>query len=273
MEGGWSVEKLGEALEARDYLADRELITATYLALHLRQPLLLEGEAGVGKTELAKRMAGVLERPLFRVQCYEGIDRYEALYDWDYQAQLLESRRGAEAGALYGEEFLLEGPVLGAERPAVLLVDEIDRSDEEFEAFLLEMLGELQVTIPHLGTLHAVHPPLVVLTSNRTRDLHDALKRRCLYQWIDFPDREREREIVERVVPEAGAELARRIATAADRLRAGSLYKPPGIGESISWAQALVALGTDELDQGLAAALKVREDLDEVKRTVLLKEI
>jgi len=277
MATGWSVDKLTDALGAQGYLASRELATATYLSLELGQPLLLEGEAGVGKTELAKKMALVLERPLFRIQCFEGIDRYEALYDWDYRAQLLESRRDdGEARSLYSEEFLIAGPVLAAlraEGPTVLLVDELDRADEEFEAFLLETLGELQVTIPRLGTVRAAQPPFVVVTSNRTRDLHDALKRRCLYQWIDFPEREREREIVARAVPAAGEELARRIAAAAELLRGQNLYKPPGIGESISWAEALLALGSEDLDEGLAAALKVREDVERVRDSALLEAI
>ena len=272
-----SVDELERDLLSHGYLGERELVTATFLALELGQPMLLEGEAGVGKTQLAKTMAEVLDRPLFRVQCFEGIDRYEALYDWDYRAQLLEARSSAAGTAsLYREEFLLAGPLLAALRssePAVLLIDEIDRADEEFEAFLLELLGELQVTIPELGTIRAVHSPLVVLTSNRTRELHDALKRRCLYEWIDYPPSERESAILERTVPEAGAVLAQRIAAAAARLRAEGLYKPPGIGESISWARALVALGSDRLDDGLPAALKVHEDVVHVREAGAVERI
>jgi MoxR-like ATPase len=269
-----------EALAARladvDYLADEGLAIALYLALALPQPLLLEGEAGVGKTEAAKALAAALDTPLIRVQCYEGIDSAEVLYEWNYPRQLLAIRL-AEAGdaqltedALFSDEYLVRRPLLRAiehpgPRPAVLLIDELDRADDDFEAFLLELLAEASLTIPELGTIVAQHPPIVVLTSNRTRDLHDALKRRCLYHWIDYPTAEREAEIVRRRVPTATSRLAADVAGAVRRLRAADIQKPPGIAEAIDWVAALRALGIDTLDAGaadrtLGAVLKYRED-------------
>ncbi|HEV7753562.1 MAG TPA: MoxR family ATPase [Baekduia sp.] len=274
-----------DALAARladvDYLADEGLATALYLALALPQPLLLEGEAGVGKTEAAKALAAALDTPLIRVQCYEGIDSAEVLYEWNYPRQLLAIRL-AEAGdaqltedALFSDEYLVRRPLLRAiehpgPRPAVLLIDELDRADDDFEAFLLELLAEASLTIPELGTIVAQHPPIVVLTSNRTRDLHDALKRRCLYHWIDYPTAEREAEIVRRRVPAATPRLAADVAGAVRRLRAADIQKPPGIAEAIDWVAALRALGIYTLDAGaadrtLGAVLKYREDQEQAR--------
>jgi MoxR-like ATPase len=274
-----------EALAARlgqvDYLADEGLATALFLALALPQPLLLEGEAGVGKTEAAKALAAVLDTPLIRVQCYEGIDSAEVLYEWNYPRQLLRIRMAEAASAelseneLFSDEYLVRRPLLRAiehpgPRPAVLLIDELDRADDDFEAFLLELLAEASLTIPELGTIHAEHPPLVVLTSNRTRDLHDALKRRCLYHWIDYPDAEREAEIVRRRVPAAAPHLAQDVATAVRQLRAEDIQKPPGIAEAIDWVAALGVLGVRRLDEAaaqrtLGAVLKYREDQEHVR--------
>ena len=278
------IETLAQRLASVDYLVDEGLATSMFLGLRLPQPLLLEGAAGVGKTEAARALAAVLDTPLVRLQCYEGIDAAEALYEWNYPRQLLAIRLAEAQGEplreedLFGPDYLLARPLLRAlqhpgPRPAVLLIDEIDRADDDFEAFLLELLAEAAVTIPELGTVRATHPPAIVLTSNRTRDLHDAVKRRCLYQWIDFPQPERERQIVERAVPAAGAALAGRIAAAVELLRGQDLYKPPGIGESISWAEALLALGDEDLEAGLPAALKVREDVERVKEAALLEAI
>ncbi|WCB94109.1 porphyrin biosynthesis [Baekduia alba] len=269
-------DALAARLAAVDYLADDGLATALYLALALPQPLLLEGEAGVGKTEAAKALAAALDTPLIRVQCYEGIDSAEVLYEWNYPRQLLAIRL-AEAGdaqlsedALFSDDYLIRRPLLMAiehpgPRPAVLLIDELDRADDDFEAFLLELLAEASLTIPELGTIRAEHPPIVVLTSNRTRDLHDALKRRCLYHWIDYPSPEREAEIVRRRVPAADDRLAAEVARAVRRLRAADVQKPPGIAEAIDWVAALHALGLSALDpvaadRTLGAVLKYRED-------------
>jgi MoxR-like ATPase len=269
-------DALAARLAAVDYLADEGLATALYLALALPQPLLLEGEAGVGKTEAAKALAAALDTPLIRVQCYEGIDSAEVLYEWNYPRQLLAIRL-AEAGdaqlsedALFSDDYLVRRPLLRAiehrgPRPVVLLIDELDRADDDFEAFLLELLAEASLTIPELGTIRAEHPPIVVLTSNRTRDLHDALKRRCLYHWIDYPAPEREAEIVRRRVPAADGRLADQVATAVRRLRATEVQKPPGIAEAIDWVAALHALGIAGLDapaadRTLGAVLKYRED-------------
>jgi MoxR-like ATPase len=274
-------DALGARLADVDYLADEGLATALYLALALPQPLLLEGEAGVGKTEAAKALAAALDTPLIRVQCYEGIDSAEVLYEWNYPRQLLAIRL-AEAGdarltedALFSDEYLVRRPLLRAiehpgPRPAVLLIDELDRADDDFEAFLLELLAEASLTIPELGTIVAQHPPIVVLTSNRTRDLHDALKRRCLYHWIDYPTAEREAEIVRRRVPTATPRLAAGVATAIRRLRAADIQKPPGIAEAIDWVAALRALGIEDLDAAaaertLGAVLKYREDQDQAR--------
>jgi MoxR-like ATPase len=277
-----SVAELTETLRRGAYLADRGLATAVFVALTLRRPLLLEGEPGVGKTEIAKVLADVLGRELIRLQCYEGIDTGQALYEWDYARQLLhiramsDSGRGGPGGAddaavdaLFGPKFLLERPLLQAVRAgdrAVLLVDEIDRADDEFEAFLLEMLSDFQITIPEIGTVAAAAPPLVVLTSNRTRELHDALKRRCLYHWIDYPTLEREVEIVTLREPGVSAQLARKVVAAVHQLRELDLAKPPGVAETIDWARTLDVLGEHELsadaaDLTLGSVLKEREDI------------
>jgi MoxR-like ATPase len=273
-----STEAVSAALAGEGYLADPGLATAAYLAYALEQPLLLEGEAGVGKTEVARALASATGAALIRLQCHEGIDLYHAVYDWDYQRQLL-AIRAAEAGApareLFGREFLLRRPLLEAlehDGPAVLLIDEIDRADDEFEAFLLEFLADFAITIPELGTIAATHRPLVVLTSNRTRELHDALKRRCLYHWIDYPTPEREAEIVQTRLPGVPAEVAARVCGAVARLRERELYKLPGVGETITWARALLALdGSASLDDTLGVALKVREDIDRVRREKVLE--
>jgi MoxR-like ATPase len=273
-----SPQDVTRALAGEGYLADQGLATSAYLAFALEQPLLLEGEAGVGKTEVARALASAMGAALIRLQCHEGIDLHHAVYDWDYQRQLL-AIRAAEAGApareLFGPEFLLRRPLLEALEheggPAVLLIDEIDRADDEFEAFLLELLSDFQVTIPELGTIAARHRPLVVLTSNRTRELHDALKRRCLYHWIDYPTPERETAIVKTRVPGAEEAVVARVVEAVARLRETELYKQPGVGETIAWAQALGALGPDgTLDDTLGVALKVREDLERVRATGVL---
>jgi MoxR-like ATPase len=273
-----SSDEVRAALAGEGYLADQGLATAAYLAYALEQPLLLEGEAGVGKTEVARALAAATGAALIRLQCHEGIDLYHAVYDWDYQRQLL-AIRAAEAGApareLFGPEFLLRRPLLEAlehDGPAVLLIDEIDRADDEFEAFLLEFLADFAITIPELGTITASHRPLVVLTSNRTRELHDALKRRCLYHWIDYPTPEREAEIVHARLPGVPDEVAARVCAAVARLRERELYKLPGVGETITWARALLVLdGSASLDDTLGVALKVREDIDRVRREKVLE--
>jgi MoxR-like ATPase len=270
-----SPEAAARALAGEQYLADLGLSTAVYLALTLEQPLLLEGEAGVGKTEVAKALAGATGAPLVRLQCHEGIDLHHALYDWDYPRQLLHLRAGGEE-ELYSERFLLARPLLQALRSperVVLLIDEVDRADDEFEAFLLELLSEFQVSIPELGTVTAVRRPAVVLTSNRTRELHDALKRRCLYHWIDYPDPAREAEIVRARLPGVPDEVAARVCEAVARLRAEDLYKLPGVGETIAWAQALLALDGAELERTLGVALKVREDIDAVRERKVLEGV
>ena len=266
-----SAEDVTRSLAGEGYLADRALATSVYLAATLEQPLLLEGEAGVGKTEVARALATATGADLIRLQCHEGIDLHHAVYDWDYQRQLLAIRAaeaGAPAGELFGREFLLRRPLLEAlehDGPAVLLIDEIDRADDEFEAFLLEFLADFAITIPELGTVAASRRPLVVLTSNRTRELHDALKRRCLYHWIDYPTRSREVEIVRARLPGVPEAVAARVCDAVARLRGVELYKLPGVGETIAWAQALGALPEATLDETLGVALKVREDLDRVR--------
>jgi MoxR-like ATPase len=274
------IESLGRQLDRVDYLADPGLATALFLSLRLPQPLLLEGEAGVGKTEAAKALARALDTRLIRLQCYEGIDAAEALYEWNYPRQLLRIRAAEATGAqfsedeLFGEEFLIARPLLEAIRhpgplPAVLLIDELDRADDEFEAFLFELLGEASVTIPEIGTVRARHMPAVILTSNRTRDLHDALKRRCLYHWIDYPSTEREVEIVRRRVPGTAQALAAAAAAAVRRLRQTDVQKPPGIAETIDWVAALEVLGVERLDpdaaeRTLGSVLKYREDQEQI---------
>jgi MoxR-like ATPase len=269
-----SVEELQAALGAHSYLADRGLATSIYLSLSLGKPLLLEGEAGVGKTEVAKVLSTLLDRELIRLQCYEGIDASQALYEWNYSRQLIAVRAMDAADAethvedLFGEDFLVQRPLLAAIRAgdrAVLLVDELDRADDEFEAFLLEILSEFAVTIPEVGRIAAATPPAVIVTSNRTRDLHDALKRRCLYHWIDHPSLEREIEIVRTRAPHVGETLAREVAAAVARLRELDLAKLPGVAETIDWANALAFLGAEELTPELAfdtlgAVVKDHED-------------
>jgi MoxR-like ATPase len=273
-----SPQALINALEGAGYLAEQGLATSLFLNMRLPQPLLLEGEAGVGKTQAAKSIAELLNTPLIRLQCYEGIDASEALYEWNYPRQLLSIRlaesQGQEIGeeTLFGRDFLIDRPLLQAlehkgPNPAVLLIDEVDRADEEFEAFLFEMLAECTVTVPELGTLRATQPPIVILTSNRTRDLHDALKRRCLYHWIDYPDLEHATRIVHMRLPGANETLVAQIAGAVQRLRSLDLQKPPGIAEAIDWAHAAQLLGIENLNgddvmRTLGSVLKYREDQD-----------
>jgi len=282
------VETLAVRLASVDYLVDEALATSMFLCLRLPQPLLLEGEAGVGKTEAGKALAAVLDTPLIRLQCYDGIDAAEALYEWNYPRQLLSIRvaeaRGVELREedLFGRDYLIRRPLLRAlehpgPRPAVLLVDEIDRADDDFEAFLLELLAEAAVTIPELGTVRATHAPIIVLTSNRTRDLHDAVKRRCLYQWIDYPSTAREVEIVRRRVPGSSQSLAVQVADAVARMRDSDVQKPPGVAEAIDWVAALTVLGVDELDAAsvgrtLGSVLKYAED-QEVVRAAGLEQL
>jgi len=258
-----SVEELQQALEGQHYLADRGLATAIHLAVSLDKPLLLEGEAGVGKTEVAKVLASLLGRDLIRLQCYEGIDASQALYEWNYSRQLIAVRALQDVTSethvedLFGPEYLVERPLLAAIRAgsrAVLLVDELDRADDEFEAFLLEILSEFAVTIPEIGRVVADEPPAVIVTSNRTRELHDALKRRCLYHWIDHPALEREVQIVRARAPEVPEALARDVATAVNRLRSFDIAKRPGVAETIDWAHAVAFLGVERLDEETAAA-------------------
>ena len=267
-------------LREGNYLADRGLATSVFVAMTLGRPLLLEGEVGVGKTEVAKVLASVFERQLIRLQCYEGIDTNQALYEWDYARQMLQIRALSEhnlgdedqVDKLFGPKFLLERPLLTAVRAgdrAVLLIDEIDRADDEFEAFLLELLSDYQITIPEIGTIAAEAPPLVILTSNRTRELHDALKRRCLYHWVGYPTAEREVEIVMVRAPQATETLARKVVEAVNRLRGLDLAKPPGVAETLDWVATLNVLGRSELDAAtltdtLGAVVKERDDLETV---------
>ena len=282
-----SVEGVVSALAAQDYLADEGLATAIFLALRLRRPLLLEGEAGVGKTEVARALAAWSGGELIRLQCYEGLDASQAVYEWDYSRQLLHLRAveaaGAAAGSevseitdeLYAERFLVRRPLLRSLSsvdgiPPVLLIDEVDRADDEFEAFLLEILSDYAITVPELGTFQAEIPPIVVITSNRTRDVHDALKRRCLYHWVQHPGVEREVEILRVRAPHVPAALARDVAVVAAELRDMGLYKPPGVAETLDWAEALVLVGVDDLDEAafettIGALLKYREDQDRLR--------
>jgi MoxR-like ATPase len=282
-----SVDGVVSALAAQDYLADEGLATAVFLALRLRRPLLLEGEAGVGKTELAKALATWSGGELIRLQCYEGLDASQAVYEWDYSRQLLHLRAVEAAGVasgtevseitdeLYAERFLVRRPLLRSLSsvdglPPVLLIDEVDRADDEFEAFLLEILSDYAITVPELGTFRAEVPPIVVITSNRTRDVHDALKRRCLYHWVQHPDVEREVEILRVRAPHVPAALARDVAVVAAELRDMGLYKPPGVAETLDWAEALVLVGVDDLDAAafemtIGALLKYREDQDRLR--------
>jgi MoxR-like ATPase len=275
-----SIDQLQDALRSKHYVADRGLATAVYLALKLQRPLFLEGEPGVGKTEIAKVLADLLGTELIRLQCYEGLDVNQAVYEWNYTRQmlhirLLESRgeRASEA-ELFGKEFLLERPLLKAIQPSnpqppVLLIDEIDRSDEEFEAFLLEILSDFQITIPEIGTIKAVQPPVVVLTSNRTREVHDALKRRCLYTWIDYPSFAKELEIVRAKLPHAAEQLAEQVTYFIQELRQQDLYKIPGVAETLDWTAALVALDAQALsvemvENSLGVILKYQDDIEKV---------
>ena len=282
-----SVEGVVSALAAQDYLADEGLATAIFLALRLRRPLLLEGEAGVGKTEVARALAAWSGGELIRLQCYEGLDASQAVYEWDYSRQLLHLRAVEAAGVasgtevseitdeLYAERFLVRRPLLRSLSsvdglPPVLLIDEVDRADDEFEAFLLEILSDYAITVPELGTFRAEVPPIVVITSNRTRDVHDALKRRCLYHWVQHPDVEREVEILRVRAPHVSAALARDVAVVAAELRDMGLYKPPGVAETLDWAEALVLVGVDDLDEAafettIGALLKYREDQDRLR--------
>ncbi len=277
-----SIDDTAAALLARDYVPDRQLATVVHLALKLQRPLFLEGEPGTGKTEIARTLAAMLDRPLIRLQCYEGLDLAGAAYEWNYGRQMMEIRlaelapgsavsRDALASELFSERFLIQRALLQAidpKRPVppVLLIDELDRADEPFEAFLLEVLADFQITIPELGTVKAVAPPIVVLTSNRTREIHDAVKRRCLYHWVGFPDAARELQILQRRVPEAGPELARQVVAFVQKLRQIDLYKLPGIAETIEWARALMALDAMVLDPAvvqdtLGVLLKYQDDI------------
>ena len=282
-----SVEATRSLLSRGGYVADLALATSVFLTLKLKRPLLLEGEAGVGKTELAKVLSATLERPLIRLQCYEGLDISSAVYEWNYSRQLLHIRASEAAGEtqghtadlerdLYSERYLIKRPLLQAlelskEGTApVLLIDELDRADEPFEAFLLEMLGDYQVTIPELGTIKAAEPPIVILTSNRTREVHDAVRRRCFYHWVDFPDAARETEILALKVPEASQQLTRQLVAFVQSIRSMDLYKNPGIAESISWAQALttlnaVALDPEKVDSTLGTLLKYQDDIARIQ--------
>ncbi|MFQ5410336.1 MAG: AAA family ATPase [Anaerolineales bacterium] len=276
-----SIDELQAALREQLYVADRGLATAIYLALKLQRPLFLEGEAGVGKTEVAKVLASLLDAELIRLQCYEGLDVHHAVYEWNYTRQMMHMRLAESRGEkideaeLFGPQFLLRRPLLQAiensrPTPPVLLVDELDRSDEEFEAFLLEILSDFQITIPELGTIKTDQPPVAIITSNRTREVHDALKRRCLYHWIDYPTFEKEYEIVQAKVPEASANLARQVTGFIQELRAADLYKVPGVAETLDWTTALVALDRQALDaeiveDTLGVILKYQDDVENTR--------
>jgi MoxR-like ATPase len=278
-----SVDAVVKALDSQRYVSDRGLATAIFLALRLPKPLLLEGEAGVGKTEIAKALAAITGAPLIRLQCYEGLDISHAVYEWDYSRQMLHIRlleatgaaRAAESQDIFGPKFLIKRPLLQAiemtgDRPPVLLIDELDRADDEFDAYLLELLSDWQLTIPEIGTIKAQQPPIVILTSNRTRELHDALKRRCLYHWIDYPQLEKELQIVSTKVPEAPARLARQVCQFVQGIRRHDLWKIPGVAETLDWTSALVSLGIQELRQPevlatLGTILKHQDDIQRVR--------
>jgi MoxR-like ATPase len=278
-----TIDDLQRALAAHDYVADRPLATAIFLALKLQKPLLLEGEAGVGKTEVAKTLARMLDRRLIRLQCYEGLDVNTTIYEWNYTRQMLQIRllesKGAGASAslneIFGPEFLIKRPLLqaiedSADGPPILLIDEIDRADEEFEAFLLELLSDWQISIPEIGTIRAAQPPIVIITSNRTREVHDALKRRCLFYWIDYPGLEKEQRIVAARVHGASELLSRQVVAFVQELRKMDLYKLPGVAETLDWASALVALDThalsaDAVEDTLGAILKYQDDINQVR--------
>ncbi len=279
-----SIEAVQRALAAHDYVAERSLATTIFLALRMRRPLFLEGEPGVGKTEVAKVLARMLQVPLIRLQCYEGLDVHTAVYEWNYARQMLQIRLAEATGQvdrdrllaeIFSPDFLIARPLLQVVQQSrdgqapVLLIDELDRSDEEFEAFLLELLSDFQISIPELGTIRAEVPPVVVITSNRTREIHDALKRRCLYYWVEYPSFEKELAIVRRRVPELAERLARQVVAFVQALREEELYKPPGVAETLDWAEALLALDRSELDaatvsETLGALLKYRDDLEVV---------
>lgn len=276
-----SIDDLQSRLSSHLYVADRGLATAVYLALKLKKPLFLEGEAGVGKTEIAKVLADLLDTELIRLQCYEGLDINHAVYEWNYTRQLLEIRaheaggEGSPLQDIFGPDFLIKRPLLQAientrDKPPVLLVDEIDRSDAEFEAYLLELLSDWQITIPEVGTLRAQNPPVVIITSNRTREIHDALKRRCIYHWIDYPTFEKELQIVMNKVPDAQEQLARQVVAFVQELRRRDLYKVPGVAETLDWASALVALDQKALDEQvvndtLGVVLKYQDDVSQIR--------
>lgn len=274
------IEDLQNALKRQNYIADRSLTTALFLAMKLNKPLLLEGEAGVGKTEIAKTLATMLGTELIRLQCYEGLDAATAIYEWNYPRQLLhirmaEATQQAQHTDIFSREFLIQRPLLHAidashTQPPILLIDELDRADEEFEAFLLELLSDWQITIPELGTIKAVHPPIVIITSNRTREVHDALKRRCLFHWVDYPTLDKELQILTARVPNISAALGRQIVQFVQELRRLDLFKLPGVAETIDWANALAALQTTALnvetvDDTLGAILKYQDDLSQMR--------
>jgi MoxR-like ATPase len=287
-----SIDELQHALVSQHYIAERPLATAIFLALKLQKPLLLEGEAGVGKTEIAKTLATMLDRHLIRLQCYEGLDVNTTIYEWNYTRQMLQIRMIEAQGntdsqhtlkEIFGPEFLIKRPLLQAieeswDNPPVLLIDEIDRADEEFEAFLLELLSDWQISIPEIGTIRAIHPPTVIITSNRTREIHDALKRRCLFHWVDYPSLEKERAIVQTKVPDASEMLSRQVVTFVQELRKLDLFKQPGVAETLDWTQALVALDARELsaatvEDTLGAILKYQDDINQVVKGGALKSL
>ncbi|MDX2142789.1 MAG: MoxR family ATPase [Rhodospirillaceae bacterium] len=285
-----SIDAAAELLRAGGYVPDRALATALFLALAMRRPLFLEGEAGVGKTEIAKVLAATLGRSLIRLQCYEGLDVASAVYEWNYPRQIMAIRLAEASGkssdvaaSIYTEQFLIKRPLLkaleaDAAGPPVLLIDELDRTDEPFEAFLLEVLSDFQITIPELGTVKAAEPPIVIITSNRTREIHDALKRRCLYHWVDYPTVDRERAILKAKMPRVGDALSAQIVAFVQMLRGLDLFKPPGVAETIDWAQALTALNAQELDAGtvdatLGVVLKYQDDIARVKGEVAAKGV